>query len=54
MNPGDQASADFYWQSTTHIRANPKIEIQHDPLPETQKQKLIETRKNDRPAEEAK
>lgn len=54
MNPGDQASADFYWQSTTHIRANPKIEIQHDPLPETQKQKLIETRKNDRPAEEGK
>ena len=35
MNPGDQTSADFYWQSTTHIRATPKIEIQHEPLPET-------------------
>lgn len=41
MNPGDQASAEFYWQSTTHIMAYPEIEIQHDPLPET---RLIETK----------
>lgn len=33
MNPGDQATADFYWQSTSHIRAFPKVEIQNDPIP---------------------
>ncbi len=44
MNPGDQKSEDFYWQSPSHIMAFPKVEIQHDPLPEAKKEKLIETR----------
>ena len=37
MNPGDTASADFYWQDSSRIIATPKVEIQHDPLPVNQK-----------------
>ena len=44
MNPGDQTSADYYWQSTSHILAFPKVEIQHDPLPKPENKKLIETK----------
>ncbi len=46
MNAGDTASADYYWQSTNHIVAFPKLEIKHDPLPKEDIKNVMETKNN--------